>query len=246
MNIYHIAYAPDVKTAHIYLWGCNLNCRGCVLKQEIYDPHLEETKDALFTKEREISQTPLKFLDVEEDEEILERLEIRMVIFTGAEPALDPQLPQLAEFLHKKFGSHNILFTNGFKLTDLEHMDKVVFGIPAVTESLYRQYTGKSNKTVLNNFIRLNQLGTKLGVQSIFIPDYIESLEIENIAKFIAKVNEGIPYVINAYIPVGDNPWRQPAPEEVEEAATKAKKHLLNVNYLAGNAEVKFEVLRVF
>ena len=177
---------------------------------------------------------------------MLRKLEVTSVIFTGAEPTLDPQLPQLAEFLHKEFGSHSILFTNGFTLTDLEHIDKVVFGIPAVTDSLYRHYTGKSNKTVLNNFVRLNQLGTKLGVQSIFIPEYIDSLEIENIAKFIAKVDKGILYIINGYIPVGDNPWRQPTAEEVEEAATRAKRHLLNVSYLAGNAEVKFEVLRIF
>ena len=246
MNIYHIAYAPDVKTAHIYLWGCNLNCRGCVLKKEIYDPHLEETKDALFNKERKIAQTPQRFLDFGEAVEIFGRLEVRMAIFTGAEPTLDPQLPQLAEFLHKEFTSYNILFTNGFKLTDLEHIDKVVFGIPAFTDSLYRDYTGKSNKTVLENFVKLNQLGTKLGVQSIFIPEYIDFLEIENIAKFIAEVDKGIPFVINAYIPVGDNPWRQPTAEEVQEAATIAKRHLLNVSYLAGNAEVKFEVLRIF
>lgn len=246
MNIYHIAYAPMIKSVHLYLWGCNLNCRGCVLKQEIYDPHLEETKDSLFGERRKIPQTPQRFLSLEQVMEILGGLEVTTVIFTGAEPTLDPQLPQLAEFLHKEFGSRNILFTNGFKLTDLEHIDKVVFGIPAVTDSIYIHYTGKSNKTVLNNFVRLNQLGTKLGVQSIFIPEYIDSLEIENIAKFIAEVDKGILYIINGYIPVGDNPWRQPTAEEVEEAATGAKRHLLNVSYLAGNAEVKFEVLRIF
>ena len=246
MNIYHIAYAPMIKSVHLYLWGCNLNCRGCVLKKEIYDPHLEETKDALFNEERKTAQTPQSFLDLEQAMEILGGLEVKTVIFTGAEPSLDPQLPQLAEFLHKEFRSCNILFTNGFQLTDLEHIDKVVFGIPAVTNSLYRHYTGKSNNTVLNNFVRLNQSGTKLGVQSIYIPEYIDSLEIENIAKFIAEVDEGIPYIINAYIPVGGNPWRQPTDEEVEEAATRAKRYLLNVSYLAGSAEVKFEVLRVF
>jgi len=246
MNIYHIAYAPVVKTIHVHFWGCNLNCRSCVLKKEIYDPHLEETKDALFNEKREIAQTPQRFLDFGEAVEILEKLEIRMAIFTGAEPTLDPQLPQLAEFLHKEFGSYNILFTNGVKLTDLEHIDKVVFGIPAVTDNLYCHYTGKSNKTVLENFVKLNQLGMKLGVQSIYIPEYIDLFEIENIAKFIAEVDQGILYIINAYIPVGDNPWRQPTADEVQEAATIAKRHLLNVSYLAGNAEVKFEVLRIF
>jgi len=32
-----------------------------------------------------------------------------------------------------------------------------MFSIKAVTESLHRDYTGKSNKKALNNFVRLNQ-----------------------------------------------------------------------------------------
>ena len=52
MNIYHIAYAPAVKTAHLHFWGCNLSCRACLLVKEIYDCHLEETKGGIFAKEK--------------------------------------------------------------------------------------------------------------------------------------------------------------------------------------------------
>ena len=213
MNIYHITYAPTVKTVHLHFWGCNLSCRACLLLKEIHDCHLEEIKNGLFNQEGKITETPESFLDLEEVMKILERLEVRKVIFMGAEPAIDPRLPQLAEILHKEFKNHNILLTNGFKLIDLEHIDEVVFSIKAVTDSLHRDYTGKSNKEALNNFVRLNQSNIRLRAESIFIPEYIDFLEIENIARFIAGVNTAILYRIDAYIPVGDSPWRRPLPK---------------------------------
>jgi pyruvate-formate lyase-activating enzyme len=246
MNIYHIAYAPGVKTIHLHFWGCNLNCQGCLRLKEIYDCHLEETKNSLFTQERKIAETPQRFLDLEEVMGILDRLEVRSVIFMGGEPTIDPRLPQLAEALHKEFKSYNILLTNGFRLIDLEHLDEVVFSIKAVTDSLHRDYTGKSNKKALSNFVRLKQSGISLRAESIFIPEYIDSLEIENIAKFIAGVNTAIPYRIDAYIPVGDSPWRRPTAGEIEEAVTVAERYLTNVSCLKGNEELKHEVVRIF
>jgi len=246
MNIYHITYAPRVKTVHLHFWGCNLSCRACLLQKEIYDCHLEETRDGIFHKDRKIAEAPQRFLSLEEVMEILKRLEVRTVIFMGGEPAIDPKLPQLAKTLHQEFKSHNILLTNGFKLVDLEHINEVVFSIKAVTDSLHRDYTGLSNKNALKNFVRLNQSGIRLRAESIFIPDYIDFLEIENIAKFIGGVSKTIPYRIDAYIPVGDNPWRRPTPKEMEEAATIAKKHLFNVSHLTGREDLKFEVVRTF
>ena len=245
MNIYHITYTPTAKTVHLHFWGCNLSCRACVLLKEIYDCHLKETKGGIFKKEGEIAEKPQRFLDLEEVAKILGRLEVKTVIFMGAEPAIDPDLPRLAEALHKEFKSHNILLTNGFKLIDLKHIDEVVFSIKAVTDTLHRDFTRKSNKEALNNFVRINQSDIRLRAESIFIPEYIDFLEIENIARFIAGVNRAIPYRIDAYIPVGDNPWQRPTAEEVEEAATVAKRHLLNVSYLTGNEELKHEVTRI-
>ena len=246
MNIYHITYAPTVKTAHLHFWNCNLSCRACLLKKEIYDYHLAETRDAIFNGTKKSPQIPERFLDLEEVIQIVGKLEVSRVVFMGAEPVIDPRLPQLAEALHKKFKSHNILLTNGFKLIDLEHLDEVVFSIKAVTDSLHRDYTGKSNKEALENFIKLYQSGIKLRAESVFIPEYIDYSETENIAKFIAEVDKSIPYRIDAYIPIGDNPWRRPAPQEIEKAASIAQKYLLNVSCLTGNEDLKFEVVRVF
>jgi len=245
MNIYHITYSPEPKIVCLHFWGCNLNCRGCLRYKEIYDCHLEETKRALFDPVNRAAKTPPPFLTLAEVERILSDLDVREAVFMGQEPTIDLELPGLAELLHKKFGSYNILLTNGFRLPSLKDIDEVVFSIKAITDSLHRHYTGKSNRKALVNFASLYKSGVKLRAESIFIPEYIDCDEIENIARFIGGVDRRLPYRIDAYIPAGDNPWRRPTVEEMEAAVRVARQHLTEVSCLTGNEELKHEVIRI-
>ncbi|MFQ6122052.1 MAG: radical SAM protein [Dehalococcoidales bacterium] len=246
MNIYHITYAPTVKTIHLHFWGCNLNCQACLLKKEIYDCHLAETRDSIFNGTSKSPQTPERFLDLAEVMQILGKLAVSQVVFMGGEPTIDHQLPQLAEALRQEFGSYNILLTNGFRIPPLAVIDEVVFSLKAHNDNLHRHYTGKSNRKALENFVSLCNSGVELRAESVFIPEYIDYSEIENISRFIAGVDKSIPYRIDAYIPVGDNPWRRPTPKEMEKAVSTARKYLSNVSCLTGNENLKFEVLRIF
>ena len=246
MNIYHITYSPTTKMVFLYFWGCNLDCRGCVCKKEIYDCHMEENRATLFDPVKKATSAPSSFLTLAEVERILRDLEVREVIFMGAEPAIDPELPELAELLHKEFGSYNILLTNGFMLPSLNDIDDVLFSIKAVTDSLHRHYTGKSNRKALANFLSLYKSGVKLRAESIFIPEYIDCGEIENIARFISRVDRSLPYRIDAYIPAGDNLWQRPTVEEMEAAVKVARQHLTEVSCITGKGESKYEVVRIF
>lgn len=246
MKIYHITCAPEAKELYLHFWGCNFMCRGCVRRKEIYDSHLREIKDSLFKERKTPMEKPTYFLDFGEVKDIIKEKDFSRVIFMGMEPTLDPELPKLAEFLHKEFHSHNILLTNGLRLISLENVDEVVVSIKAYQDDIHRDYTGVSNRKVLENFIRLHHSGIKLRSESVFIPEYIDCLEIENIAKFIAGVDKGIPYRIDAYIPFGDNPWRRPTPQEMKKAVGIAQKYLLNVSCLTGDETVKAEVIRIF
>lgn len=244
MNIYHITYSPEPKTVCLHFWGCNLNCRGCLRYKEIYDCHLKETKGTLFDPVKKAVSAPPLLLARAEVEQILSDLDVCQVIFMGQEPTIDPELPGLAELLHREFGSYNILLTNGFKLLSLEHIDEVVFSIKAVTDSLHHHYTGESNREALANFVSLYKSGIKLRAESIFIPEYIDCGEIENIAQFISGGDKSLPYRIDAYIPAGDNPWRRTI-EEMETAVRMAKQHLTEVSCLTGNEQLKYEVVRI-
>jgi pyruvate-formate lyase-activating enzyme len=246
MNIYHITHSPQAGIAHLHFWGCNLNCRACLLKKELRDLHLAETKNDIFKSTGAISRTPERFLELAEVVRILSKLGIKQAVFMGAEPATDPELPQLAEALHKEFVCHNVLLTNGFKLPDIKDIDEVVFSLKAFNSELHRDYTGKANRKALENFIRYYQSGVKLRAESIFIPGYIDCPEIGDISRFIAGVDRSVPYRIDAYIPIGDNTWRRPTPEAMAGAVSTARKHLDSVSCLTGNEALKFEVLRVF
>jgi pyruvate formate lyase activating enzyme len=246
MNVYHITYGPETKIVQLHFWGCNLNCRACLLKREIYDCHLTETKDRTRQSHNKVERTPEKFLDLEEVMELLGRLEVGEVILMGAEPALDPELPQLTGALHGEFSSYNVLLTNGFQIPDLTHIDEVVFSIKAFTDTIHRDYTGASNRTALQNFLTLYESGVRLRTESIFIPEYIDGPETEKIAGFIGGVDDSIPHRIDAYIPTGDNPWRRPASGEIETAAVMARKHLKDVSYLTGKEDLRYEVVRIY
>ena len=246
MNIYHITYGPDAKNICLHFWGCNMSCRGCLCQKEIYDCHLEETKDAIFEERKKPAEKPVRFLDFNQVLDILKNLDFSQVIFLGMEPTLDPELPKLAEALHKEFHSYNILLTNGLKLIPREHIDEVVVSIKAYRDDLHRDYTGVSNKEILGNFAKLYSWGKRLRAESVLIPDYIDCDEIDLIAQFIAGVDKTIPYRIDAYFPAGDNPWRRAMPKEVEEAVKVAKKYLLNVSCLKGDEKLKYEVVRIY
>ncbi len=246
MNVYHITYGPESKTAHLHFWGCNLKCRACLLKREIYDCHLMETKDRKRQQHITTNLAPDKFLNLEEIMQLLGKLEVDKVILMGGEAALDPSLLQLTGELHRVFSSYNILLTNGFHIPDLSHIDEVVFSIKAYTDIIHRDFTGASNKKALENFQTLYGSGISLRTESIFIPEYIDKLETENIARFIGGVDKTIPFRIDAYIPIGDNLWRRPSAGEIENAAKLAKKYLTNVSYLTGSESLRYEVLRIF
>lgn len=245
MNIYHITYSPTPKIVCLHFWGCNLSCRACLCHKEIYDCHLEETKEVIFQSDKLAESTPQTFLSLSQVQETLHSLEIKQVIFMGQEPTTDSELPELARKLHEEFDSYNILLSNGFKILPMSDFDEMVFSIKAYTDSLHHDYTGRSNREALANFIFLYESGVKLRAESIFIPEYIEYDEIERIAQFIAHVDKSIPYRIDAYIPMVDNPWRRPTTDEMAAAVATARKHLNNVSCLSGNEELKHKVIRL-
>lgn len=244
MNVYHIAFAPATKTTCLYFWGCNFQCRACLCKKEIYDCHLEETKDAIYEPTRE-SQPPTEFLSLPEVVGKLKEIVPSCILFLGQEPTVDPELPQLAKTLHNTLNTYNILLTNGFHLPSLEDIDEVVLSIKAWDERIHRDYTGISNKRVLENFQILYRKGVKLQLESVLIPDYIDLPEIEQIARFIAGMNPSLPYRIDAYLQVQGNPWRQPAVQELDKAVDIARRYLYNVSRLKNNEDLLYEVVRV-
>jgi pyruvate formate lyase activating enzyme len=245
-RVYHIYYTPETKEVSLMFWGCNISCRGCYCKRRIYSPMLKDFIGANVLDDPGLARPPERFLEFDEVFQHLDNLTIERVLLEGQEASLDPLYPKLTETLHQRYGSYNVLLSNCYKLPDLKHTDKVVLGLKAVTDKLHREYTGVSSEPILKNFIKLRQSGIDLLVESVVIPDYIGIAETELIAKQIAGVDKNIPYVLLPYFKAGNNTWRRPTPEEMDAAASAAKKHLINVFHFRGDEELKWEVVSVF
>jgi pyruvate formate lyase activating enzyme len=244
-HVYHIGYTPGIRRASVFFWGCNFTCRGCLCKKEIRNYLLEDKIHLINEEPKEIVKCPDRFLDSDEVIEALTGLDLDKVLFEGQEASLDPAYPYLTEACHKRFGSCNVLCTNAYKIPSLEHTDELQVGLKAVTDSLHREYTGKSNQRVLKNFVQLHKTGLKLTASSVYIPGYIDSGETERIAEFIATIDKDIPYHILAYFKAGDNPWRRPTYDEMDEAGKIAKKHLNRVWSWRGDEEVIYPMVKI-
>lgn len=232
MKVYHIVYEPNFGAMAFHFWTeCNLECRCCYCQFEKYDFGTIDDPIGKIANKPPV-EPPTRFLPFEEIMDLIKDLEIKVAVFVGTEASLDPDLPRLAKALHEKFGCHNFLLTNGVMLADMEHIDEVIVSIKAISEDLHKDYTGKSNKKVLENFVKIYETGKKLQAETVFIPDYVDAAEVERIAEFVASVDPEITLRVDAYFPVPNCPWRAATKEEVEEAAELARKHVKKVSCL--------------
>lgn len=252
-RVYHIAYAPDIKKAYLFFWGCNLKCRGCLCKKEINCLALEDNLDVVFRDPGlALPQTPARLLSVDEVMDILGKVEVEEVLFEGQEASIDPLLPRLCAALKQEFGCRITLNTNGVKLPDVKDIDEVVLSLKAITPGLYKDYTERSNKSVLKNFLKLYHSDVLLRTETVFIPGYIDLEETEKIARCVAGVDSSIPLRIDAYFVSGDNPWRRALPEEMTAAVEVARRHLVNVTFTQQEKpglkkeDLMFEVVRLY
>ncbi len=154
-------------------------------------------------------------------------------------------MPLIAETLHRRLHASNILLTNGLNVPDLTHIDRVAFGLKAFSEDLHIDYTGHPNGLILKNFKLIHDSGVPMLAETVVIPGYIDADEIEKLARFIASVDPGMMYHLDAYSKVADNPWPRATIEDVEKSAAAAKKYLSNVHFLRDEPR-EFSVKSIF
>ncbi len=240
MAVYHISYARNLSEVCLYFSeGCAFVCRGCITDSYPLDCHLNE---------KVVSQAKNRILSIEEVVSYLKPLSFKKVIFLGKEPTHDIDFLVLAKSLKEKFSSYNICLTNGYKYVKDGAIDEVCVSIKAVSKRIFKDFTGLNNPAkVLANFRRYAAISDlKVRAESIFIPGYIDRREIEKIARFIAGVDNSIPYRIDGYIPKKSDRFRRPTEGEMREAQKIAKKYLKNVSILHAGIKVKARVKRVY
>jgi pyruvate-formate lyase-activating enzyme len=247
MKIYHMVYEPSFDSITFHHWtDCNLQCRGCYCNYEKLDfSLLDNWLEDLKQKVKE--SPPERFLSLVEVMTRVRKLTIKRAVFIGTEPTLDPDLPDLARALHEEHGSYNVLLTNGQRLIDLTHVDEIILSIKAVSPDIYKEYTSGDNSKSLANFKAIHRMGKRLQTEVLLIPGLIDAEEIEKVAQFIASVDPFITLRIDGYFPLNGLGYRGATSEDVERAASLARKHLVKVNYLTSNMErIGKKAIRVF
>ncbi|MBO3800256.1 MAG: radical SAM protein [Candidatus Brockarchaeota archaeon] len=113
----------------------------------------------------------------------------------------------------------------------------VKFDLKVWDENLSKVLCGVSNKAALDNFREIGEKFFKqrpevpvLTASTLLIPGYVDKVEVENIARFIAEIDPDIPYTLLAFYPqyvMDDLPttsWKQ-----AKECYDVAKNHLKKV-----------------
>jgi pyruvate formate lyase activating enzyme len=232
MKVYHVVYEPSFKSVDIHFWTpCTLACRACYTRYEMLDFGLFDDPIANIACKKP-TKPPARFLSLDEVMGLLKGRQVNCAIFMGTEASLDPDMPALARALHQEHHSYNVMLTNGLKLAKMTDVDEVIFSIKAITPALHKEYTGKDNADILENFAKIARSGKKIQAETVLIPGLIDAAEIESVAKFISALDRRITLRIDAYFPVGDNPWRAATVSEVEEAACLARRHLDKISCL--------------
>jgi len=245
-NVYHIYYTPEAKEVSLMFWGCNIFCKGCYCKRRIYSPMLKDFVGTHLRDNYSTAGIPQTYMTMGQIFQALDELDIKDVILEGQEACLDPHFSEITRRLHERYNSNNILLTNLYKMPNLSHIDKVAFGIKALTPELNLDYTGVENTSIIKNFLDIVKSGKKTVVESLFIPDYIYFDEIEKIAKFVSEVDKDMLFVLLPYFKAGFNPWRRPTLEEMKKAAEISKKYLNRVFHFNGDEKNLRDVISVF
>lgn len=218
-SYWKVTYSPRLERAHVYSSECNFACRGC--------PYL--------TGLLKVDPKPLRVEDIKG--KLLE-LKPKAVSFLGREPTVSPDLPGMILFAKEELGAKVNVTTNGSNPLP-RGVDSASISLKAYTDSIHVDYTGRSNRSVLRNFVEAYESGVRLSASSVLIPGYIDSDEIGRIAEFIAGVDPSIPYHIIGFIPFGGVPWRAPTMGEVKAAVEAARRHLRRVTWSLPNPSLR-------
>ncbi|NHI91654.1 MAG: glycyl-radical enzyme activating protein [Candidatus Lokiarchaeota archaeon] len=112
---------------------------------------------------------------------------------SGGEPTLQHDF--LIEFFKqcKEHGMHVALDTSGackWELLEkiLEHVDLVLYDMKVINEKKHKEYTGVTNKLILENLRRINELRKEIWIRIPIIPQYTAFEEnIESIGMYIKE-----------------------------------------------------------
>ncbi len=178
----------------VFYYGCNFDCLFC---QNWTHKKIEYAR----------------VVSLEELIEAASRDRVKCICHFGGSP--EPQLPFALKFSRKALEIREELMIcwewNGagnrqlaLKAAELSHKSggTVKFDLKAWNENLHLLLTGRSNERVKENFERIaERYPDVISATTLLVPFYVDEEEVEGIARFIASINDEIPYSLLVFHP---------------------------------------------
>jgi pyruvate formate lyase activating enzyme len=196
---YSIHDGPGIRVT-FFMKGCPLNCLWCHNPEGIsaFPSDIAVTNrigDKEFSHTAEVG----KYYSVGNVLEILEKERVFLnqskggVTFSGGEPMLQPEFLEEALKACKESGFHTAVDTSGYSPARnfesiLPYTDLFLFDIKHMDDAKHIEYTGVSNKLILDNYYMLLETGKEIMVRIPVIPGYNDDPEhLDKLRQFLSS-----------------------------------------------------------
>ncbi|MGQ9597135.1 MAG: radical SAM protein [Thermoproteota archaeon] len=232
------AYKPNVEEGYanlaVFYGSCSFDCLFC---QNWYFRQMSQNLKPLVSSEELASKIDrnvscICFFGGDPSTQMMHALETSRIALQKAE-----EEGRILRICWETNGNMSRSFALKAAELSLKSGGIVKFDLKVWDENLSRVLCGVSNRAALDNFREIGERFFNqrpevpvLTASTLLIPGYVDVIEVENIARFIAGVNPGIPYTLLAFYPqyvMDDLPttsWRR-----ARECYEAARKHLEKV-----------------
>ncbi len=220
MAFYNVTYNEKHDFATVRNYGCTFKCPICSYK----------LRSGPAGRPGLVYPRPESFLTPEEVENALLSVMPSRVNFMGGEPTVSKDLPRVLKFAKEVLGATTSLgHTNGCNLS-LENIDSANVGLKAWYEDVHLHLTGLPKEKIYGEVEAAVGRGMDISANIIFIPDYVDTDQIELTAEFLNSIGVN-KFHIMGYIPVPGQEYRRPTINEMENACNIAKRHIPSTGY---------------
>lgn len=209
-------FMPGTQTLSLGTMGCNISCTFCQNYNLSQPPKDQQTPTGEQISPEQIVAAAIGY-------------SASSISYTYSEPTIFIELLLETAELARKSGLKNVIVSNGFQspqcMNAMEtHIDAANIDLKAFSEDFYRKYCGARLKPVLQNLVRIREMGWWLEVTTLLIPGLNDSPEeLEQMAKFIYKeLGEDTPWHISRFHPTFKMTDRPATPVEILERACSA------------------------
>ena len=206
-------FMPGSMTLSLGTMGCNFSCSFCQNYTLSQPPKEHQFREGQPVTPEQLVSTAREY-------------RAGSISYTYSEPTIFIELVLETARLAKEKKLKNIIVSNGFQSPDcLKEMEGLIdaanIDLKAYTESFYRDQCKARLKPVLDNLVKIREMGWWLEVTTLIIPGLNDSPgELKDIAGFI-KNNLGAhtPWHISRFHPTFNLTDRQSTPVETIEQA---------------------------